>query len=388
MRLAAKLGIGALALLAVSTGAVMAAYLWLPVVGMLFGAGPGDDAMLRDRLELPPGFAISVYAQGIPSARFMQLTPAGHILVTARDAGEVHMVLRDADGDGRSDETLILADGLESPHGIWLDGADLYVGEEHRIVRFAFDEAARTASDLQVVLGDLPADGGHFTRTVKMGPDGSIYVTVGSSCNACVEAHPWRAAMLRVTPGGEAELLATGLRNTVGFDWHPETGALYGVDNGRDWLGNDFPPDELNRIVEGGFYGWPYFNGDNEPDPDHGGAAPDTLAEPTPPAHGFAAHVAPLSITFLRHQRAGFLAGSALVALHGSWNRDTKIGYSIVRLTFAEDGTIEEVPFVTGFEKDDDVIGRPVDVIEAPDGTLFASDDYADVIYRIVHVGP
>jgi glucose/arabinose dehydrogenase len=317
----------------------------------------------------------------------MQLTPAGHILVTARDAGEVHMVLGDADGDGRSDETVILADGLKTPHGIWLDGADLYVGEEHRIVRFVFDEAARTVSDLQVVLADLPANAGHSTRTVKRGPDGALYVTVGSSCNVCIEAHPWRSAMLRMAPGGEAELFATGLRNTIGFDWHPDTGALYGVDNARDWLGNDFPPDELNRIVGGGFYGWPYFNGDNEPDPDHGGAAPDTLAEPIAPAHGFAAHVAPMGITFLRHQSARFLAGSALVALHGSWNRDTKIGYGIVRLTFAEDGTIEEAPFVTGFEKDDDVIGRPVDVIEAPDGTLFVSDDYADVIYRIVHEG-
>lgn len=237
------------------------------------------------------------------------------------------------------------------------------------------------------MLKGLPAGGGHWTRTIKKGPDGWLYVAAGSSCNVCIERHRFRAAMIRFRPGGKPELFATGLRNTVGFDWQPATGALYGVDNGRDWLGDDFPPDELNRIEKGKFYGWPLFNGDNVPDPDFGTRADAATADPVPPAYAFNAHVAPLSIVFLEHARTSAYDGAALVAQHGSWNRSTKIGYRVVSLHWAGDGTITLKPFIEGFERKGRVSGRPVDVIEAEDGTIYVSDDFAGAVYRVTYRG-
>jgi glucose/arabinose dehydrogenase len=371
-----------------------ALYWWLPVniplVGGLFGSQleHDDEDAVQARLSLPDGYDINIFASGIVTARVMQGTPSGHILVTARDPGEIVLVRRDDDSDGQSDGQMVLAEGLTTPHGLWLDGSQLYVGEEHQLVRFDYDDDALSLTNKTVIVEGLPDDGDHYTRTVKVGPDGWLYVTIGSSCNVCVETHPWRAAMIRTRPGGTPEIYATGLRNTVGFDWQPGSGALFGVDNGRDWLGDDFPPDELNHIVQGGFYGWPQFNGDNLPDPDEGGAADATALDPQPPAFEFAAHVAPLGITFLHHQSATPLNGGALVTQHGSWNRDTMIGYDILHLVWRADGTIHSTPFVTGFERDGDVIGRPVDVLEVSDGTLYVTDDYGDVIYRILYRHP
>jgi cytochrome c553 len=212
-----------------------------------------------------------------------------------------------------------------------------------------------------------------------------MYVSVGSSCNVCEEEDPRRAALLRFRPDGSgAEIHATGLRNTVGFDWRPEDGALYGTDNGRDLLGDDFPPCELNRIVAGGFYGWPVANGERRPDPDHGAGQEERIAASLPPVHGFRAHTAPLGIRFVRGATAPpALRGAALVALHGSWNRTRKDGYEVVSLHWGADGRIEERRFVWGFLEDEDVIGRPVDVAEGPDGAFYVSDDYAGAIYRV-----
>ncbi len=358
----------------------------VPLTGWVFGSNIDfdADAELRARITLPPGYRISLYATGIDSARAMQITPIGDLLVTSKSEGNLVLVKRDANGDGRSDGIEILDTGLERPHGIWLDGKTLYVGEENQIVRYRYEPAARTIAGKTVVLADLPDDGGHFTRTIRKGPDGWLYVSIGSSCNVCIEDNPWRAVMIRFRPGvAEPELYATGLRNTVGFDWQPGTGHLYGVDNGRDWSGDDFPPDELNLISQGGFYGWPYFNGNNVPDVDHGDDRRASELTPIAPAHNFQAHVAPLSINFLKHQTGTPLEGAAMVGQHGSWNRETKIGYRVVSLHWGEDGSITQKTFAAGFEKDDDVIGRPVDVIEAPDGTLYISDDYAGAIYRV-----
>jgi hypothetical protein len=175
------------------------------------------------------------------------------------------------------------------------------------------------------------------------------------------------------------------LRNAVGFDWRPATGELFATDNGRDLLGDDFPPCELNRITPGGFYGWPYANGNNQPDPDFGAGHEDRIATALPPVHGFRAHNAPLGIVFLRTPPAGdAYHGAALVALHGSWNRTKKDGYKVVSLHWDEKGRIEERDFATGFERDEEVIGRPVDVAEGEDGVVYISDDYAGAIYRVM----
>jgi cytochrome c553 len=216
-----------------------------------------------------------------------------------------------------------------------------------------------------------------------------MYVSVGSSCNACEEQDERRAALLRFRPdGSQPEVHARGLRNTVGFDWQPGTGELFGTDNGRDLLGDDVPPCELNRIVAGGFYGWPYAYGDKQPDPDFGAANPDRVRESLAPAHGFGAHTAPLGIAFLRgaHWPPPY-RGAALVALHGSWNRTEKQGYEVVSLHFGERGTVSERKFLSGLEVDDDVIGRPVDVAEGPDGAIYVSDDLTGRIYRVTLAG-
>jgi glucose/arabinose dehydrogenase len=195
--------------------------------------------------------------------------------------------------------------------------------------------------------------------------------------------------MMRMRPdGSEAEIFATGLRNSVGFDWSPWDGALYATENGRDLLGDDFPPDELNRVERGHFYGWPYVNGMGVLDPDFGKDNPGKLAETTVPAHGFRPHNAPLGMTFLR---AGHLPAeyqrTALVALHGSWNRRQLDGYKVVALQWQADGSIVEHDFLTGFLTESKLIGRPAGVLQGIDGAIYVSDDYAGVIYRVTYAG-
>jgi glucose/arabinose dehydrogenase len=339
-----------------------------------------SEKRLQDRLTLAEGHRLNIFASGLDGPRLMQLTADGDLIVSETDGGKVTLLSRDGDRDGKSDGKNTLADGLDQPHGLWLDGDKLYVAEESHVLRYDFD--GKELTNRTVVLKGLPEGGGHSTRTIKRGPDGYLYVTAGSSCNVCIEEHPWRAAMMRFREGGEPELFASGLRNTVGFDWQPSTGILYGVDNGRDRMGDDVPPEELNVINKGGFYGWPYHHGVDIVDPDYGGDMPKNL-EATPPAHTFIAHSAPLSIRFLTRQKDPAMNNTALVTLHGSWNRSKKSGYEIIKLSWKDDGSISDEPFLTGCEEDEDVACRPVDIAEAADGAIFVSDDETGAIYRI-----
>jgi glucose/arabinose dehydrogenase len=276
------------------------------------------------------------------------------------------------------------------PHGLDVHDGWLYVAETDAVGRIRFDPATRATSGAFTRLVTGIPTSHHWTRTVRIGPDGFMYVSIGSSCNVCVEEDHRRAAIVRYHPDGTGEeIYATGLRNSVGFDWQPGTGDLYATDNGRDLLGDNFPPCELNRIVQGGFYGFPYANGDRVPDPDEGKGHEADIARSIPPAHGFRPHNAPLGITFVRNPKApAEVRGAALVALHGSWNRTKKDGYKVVSLHWQDDGTITERDFLWGFEKDEDVIGRPVDVAEGPDGAFYVSDDYAGAIYRVAYGAP
>jgi len=357
---------------------------WLPLSfpNPVWLAGATDDARLEGRITLPAGYRISIFADKLDGVRVMQFAPGGGIYVSVPGAGEIRLVAG-AGAGARSKDTATVARRLRKPHGLAADGTVLYVAEEQQITAFDIDPKTGQLANRRVVAGVLPHDGGHSTRTIARGPDGWFYVAVGSSCNVCEEKNPWRAALLRFRPGGRLEVYARGLRNTVGFDWQPGSNALYGVDNGRDWLGDDFPPDELNRIVRGGHYGWPYFNGANKPDPELGTTPAAHAVTPLAPAYAFGAHTAPLSIRFLRNSRDPALKGSALVAQHGSWNRSKKAGYALVSLHWGDDGKITARPFAAGFEIDDQVIGRPVDIIEAADGTIYVSDDFAGRIYRI-----
>ncbi len=363
-----------------------------PIGSMLFGftSELPPESQLQGRLRLPEGFSISVYADGIPpTARAIRVTSAGDLLVSTPRSGGIVLLESDADGDGRSDGMRELLSDLNRPHGIELRNGWLYVAETDAIGRVRFDErTGRVSGEFERILTGLPGGGNHWAKTLRFGPDGWLYFHVGSSCNVCLEQDDRRATIMRVRPdGSDAEVVGRGLRNSVGFDWQPGTGELYATDNGRDLLGDDFPPCELNRIVVDRFYGWPIANGDRVPDPDFGAGQEARIAASTPPAHSFRAHNAPLGMTFLRTSHVPEpYRGAALVALHGSWNRSEKDGYKVVSLHWQPDGRIEERDFAVGFEEDEDVIGRPVDVAEGPDGTIYVSDDYAGVIWRIAYL--
>jgi len=347
--------------------------------------GAPAESILQSRFQLPEGFRIGVFAADVANARMMHITPTGDLLVSSMRPGDVILLHRDDNQDGVSDGRTLLLSGLTQPHGLALRDGYLYVAETGRIIRARFDAAARTIGEVETIFDDLPPGGNHSSRTLGFGPDGWLYVSVGSTCNACIEENPYRAAMLRMRPDGtDVGIFATGLRNTVGFDWQPGTGRLYGTDNGRDLLGDDIPNCEINLIEEGQFYGWPFTFDNRAIDPDFGAGHAAEIAKSRVMAHGLGAHVAPLGIKFLRPDLAppGY-GGVALAALHGSWNRHDLSGYKVVALAFGENGEINQSDFLTGFEKNEDVIGRPVSIEQGPDGAIYVSDDYAGAIYRI-----
>lgn len=336
-------------------------------------------------LRVPSGFQIELFATEIPNPRMLRLAPSGDLLVSLPRDGAVGLLEADRDGDGRSDGRRLLLTGLLRPHGIDFHGEWLYVAETDAIGRIRFDPASgRVEGSYERVVTTLPGGGNHWSRTLRFGPDGWMYVSVGSSCNVCEERDPRRAAVVRYRPDGSGEeIFATGLRNAVGIDWRPADGGMYVTDNGRDLLGDEFPPCELNRVEAGAFYGWPYANGDRIPDPDLGEGHDAEVSASRPPAFEFPAHNAPLGITFLGDRAPEGLQGAALVALHGSWNRSRKDGYKVVSLHWREDGSIVSRDFLVGFERDERVIGRPVDVAIDEGGAIYVSDDYASAIYRI-----
>ncbi|MGH8548330.1 MAG: PQQ-dependent sugar dehydrogenase [Methylococcales bacterium] len=359
---------------------------WVGFNPVLGSAEPPDGVTLRERLKIAEGFELSLYTSKLPDARVLRATDSGHLLVSLPSQGKIMLLEADSDRDGKPDNRRTLIDGLKRPHGIDLFEGWLYIAESDAIGRIRLNPATgETSGNYETLVKNLPSGGNHWSRSLRFGPDGWMYVSVGSSCNACIEKDNRRASLLRYRPDGSGEeIFASGLRNTVGFAWQPATGALYGVDNGRDFLGDDFPPCELNRIEPGGFYGWPFVNGNHVPDPDYGKSRPDLNKTSRQPAFAFGAHTAPLGIAFLRcKQLPEPYRGAALVTLHGSWNRSTKAGYAVVSLHFDSQGRITQRPFITGFEKDDDVIGRPVDVIEGADGSIYISDDFNGSIYKV-----
>ncbi len=354
------------------------------VLGWSVGA---PEEVLRDgSIRVPAGFSIGVFAQDLPNARLLRFTPIGDLLVSTPRSGRI-VLLRDADRDGRAETARSVLDGLNRPHGLDLHDGWLYVAETDAIGRARFDaEAGRVTGPFERVVTGLPSGGGHWTRTLRFGPDGWMYVSIGSSCNVCREEDPRRAAIVRYRPDGSGEeIFARGLRNAVGFAWRPETGELLATDNGRDLLGDDFPPCELNRVVQGGFYGWPFANGERVPDPDYGAGREAEIRASIPPLHAFRAHNAPLGIAFLGAEAAVPPAwrGAALVALHGSWNRTRKDGYKVVSLHWGPEGRIVERDFAVGFLRGEHVTGRPVDVAVGQDGAIYVSDDYTGAVYRV-----
>jgi len=341
-----------------------------------------SSATVAQRLQAPPGFSVSVYASGLSAPRFIHFTAGGDLLVSEPREGRI--VLLERSRDGVAGPRRALLSGLNRPHGIDIADGWLYVGETDAVGRVRFDEQqGRLTGDYTRIVTGLTGEGHHWTKTVRIGPDGDLYVAQGSSCNVCEEKDKRRATIMRFnTDGSGGKIYATGLRNSVGLDWAPWDSALYATENGRDLLGDDFPPDELNLIKENGFYGWPYIHGFGVLDPELGKGKDALLQTAQAPAFGFRPHNAPLGIHFWRNPAPGF-ERTALVALHGSWNRTTPDGYKVVALHWDANGDIAQRDFLTGFERKGDVIGRPVDVTEGPDGAIYVSDDYAGVIYRV-----
>ena len=387
------IGLGLLLLLLVSipafllaSGTTDSSTLRMLFNSMMGIAGPAANSdIVRQQYNVPDGFTLELYDANLPRARFLLFTPSGDLLVSRPHSGDILLLGRDADGDGKPDTRATLIEGLERPLGMDISGGWLYIAESNRVSRIRFDSDTGTVDGtLETVVEGLTDNGNHWSKTIRIGQDQKLYLAQGSTCNICEEEDSRRATLMRFQlDGSQPEIIATGLRNSVGFDWAPWNGALYATENGRDLLGDDLPPCELNQIEAGNFYGWPYFYGDNIADPDMGDDPFAKDRDPTAPAHNFRAHNAPLGMTFLDpntlpppYERA------ALVALHGSWNRSSPDGYKVVSLHWGTDG-IEERDFLTGFNRDGTISGRPVDVAQGPDGAIYISDDYAGAIYRV-----
>lgn len=337
------------------------------------------------RALLPKGFNIALYTNQTPEARSLALGDDGTVYVGTREQGKVYAV-RDTDGDGRGDQVAVIVSGLNLPNGVAFYQGALYVAEVQRIIRFdGIGAKLNHPPHPAVVYGDLPRDLHHGTRYLRVGPDGKLYLGIGVPCNICKPSQDVYGTLVRLDrDGSHFEIVARGIRNTVGFDWQPGTGDLYFTDNGRDWLGDDLPPEELNRIDKPGLhFGFPYCHGGNLADPQFGKDKP--CGEFTPPAWRFPAHVAPLGMRF--YTGAQFPAeyrNQLFVAQHGSWNRSTLQGYRVATVRFEQNRPVADKVFVDGWlTRDGKALARPVDILQMPDGTLLVSDEMNGALYRV-----
>lgn len=341
-----------------------------------------------EKIKLPEGFAIEVYAEGVKNARSMALSPNGTLFVGTRDEGKVY-ALRSSKGNGQMDERYTLAEGLKMPNGVALLDGDLYVAEISRILRFKDIESKLEApGQPEVIYDQYPTETHHGWKYIAFGPDGKLYVPVGAPCNICESENEIFASITRLNPDGSGmEIVHRGIRNTVGFTWHPETGDLWFTDNGRDWMGDDQPYCELNHAPEDGLhFGYPYCHQGDLPDPEFGSKR--DCSEFVPPARNLGPHVAPLGIRFYTgEQFPEAYRNQAFIAEHGSWNRSEKIGYRVMMATLEGDKVVSYEPFAEGWLEDGKVWGRPVAIELLPDGSMLVSDDYADAIYRIYYKG-
>jgi glucose/arabinose dehydrogenase len=357
---------------------------FLPLV--LLSCSPTDSRgeLPLHTIKLPPGFTIGVYADNVPNARSMALGPQGTLFVGTRTEGKVYAII-DRNQDHAADEVITLAHGLNMPNGVAFRNGALYVAEVHRVIRFDNIENRLDNPPQPVVVNDsLPRDRHHGWKFIRFGPDGLLYVPVGAPCNICKSENERYASLLRMKPDGTGfEIFARGIRNTVGFDWQPETQELWFTENGRDWLGDDRPPEELNHAPRAGLhFGYPYCHGGNIPDPDFGKER--KCEEFTPPAITLGPHVAALGMRFYSGTMfPDEYRQQIFMAEHGSWNRKTPIGYRVTLVRLENNRAVDYTVFAEGWLQRGRAWGRPVDVQVMPDGALLVSDDQAGVIYRI-----
>lgn len=353
-------------------------------------SNPGDSnaGELLDQIKLPSGFKISMYAENVPGARSMTLSPNRTLFVGSRGQGKVYAVLDD-DQDQKADRVITIASGMNSPNGVAFRDGNLYVAEINRVLRYdSIESKLDNPPDPVIVNDNFPSDTHHGWKFIRFAPDGKLYVPVGAPCNICLRDDERYASIMRMNAEGSGlEVFAHGVRNTVGFDWHPTTNELWFTDNGRDWLGDNQPPDELNHAPQPGMhFGFPFCHGGDLPDPEFG--VQRNCDEFVPPAMKLGPHVAALGMRFYtgtmfpeeyRHQ--------IFIAEHGSWNRSVPIGYRVTLVRLENNQAVSYETFAEGWLQGGGAWGRPVDVQEMPDGALLVSDDKAGVVYRVYYEG-
>jgi len=359
------------------------------VVACLFVSIVDAGPLPIEKIQLPIGFHIDIYAQGVDNARSMALSPNGTLFVGSRTAGNVYALV-DNNQDYKVDRVYVIAKGLNMPNGVAFRDGALYVAEIHRVLKFDRIEDNLEEPPAPTVVNDaLPDKEWHGWKFIRFGPDGKLYVPVGAPCNVCERPNTLFASITRMDSDGSGlEMFVQGIRNTVGFDWHPQTGELWFTDNGRDMLGDDLPPDELNRVSKKGMhFGFPYCHGRDIADPKFG--QKHSCAEFTAPAQELGPHVASLGMRFYTGDMfPGEYRNQILIAEHGSWNRSKKIGYRLMLVRLKNNQPISYEVFAQGWKQGERAWGRPVDVQEMPDGSLLVSDDYAGAIYRISYKAP
>lgn len=364
-----------------STAAQISGYVFRPA---LVAATPENIGQLR----LPAGFRVTKFAESLGKPRIIAIDEAGHVFVSDREAGIV-MLLRDDNADGVADNKQTVAT-IRQAHGLAVHDGNLYIAAV-REVYVAGINANGTLGSPRLITDDLPDGGQHPNRTLAVGPDGKLYISVGSTCNACPESNPLNATIVQSNlDGSNLMVYAKGLRNTIGFGWHPETGALWGMDHGIDWLGDDDQVEELNLINRNGNYGWPYIYGEGKYNPSDRPPGDTTYQQylrlTTLPVLGYQAHAAPMQMVFYNGSMfPAEFRNDAFIALRGSWNRSQAVGYKVVRVHFENGQPVRFEDFLSGFlvNNGQSHFGRLVGLAVHPDGSLLLSDDTNGVMYRI-----
>jgi glucose/arabinose dehydrogenase len=348
-----------------------------------------SQSLPLNSIKLPSGFKIEVFAE-VPDARSMAVSPSGTVYVGNKDKDKVYAV-KDTDGDNKADKRWVLASGLNMPNGVAFHEGDLYIAEVSRILKLqGIESKLENPPSPTVINDDYPTDGHHGWKYIAFGPDGKLYVPVGAPCNICESKNEIYASITRLNKDGSGrEIFARGVRNTVGFTWHPDTKELWFTDNGRDSMGDNIPSCELNHAPKSGMhFGYPYCHEGAVKDPEFGNKRP--CSEFTGPADKLGPHVAPLGLKF--YQGTMFpdsYKNQIIVAEHGSWDRSKKSGHNVSLVRVANNKVSGHEVFASGWLNDDTqkVWGRPVDILVLKDGSLLISDDKAGVIYRVSYKG-
>ncbi|MGE5531337.1 MAG: PQQ-dependent sugar dehydrogenase [Bacteroidota bacterium] len=338
-----------------------------------------------DQIRLPDGFRVAYYASDVPGARSLCLGAHGTVFVGTRDEGNVYALVDD-NGDRRADRVVTIARGLNYPNGVAFRNGSLYVAEISRIIRFDnIEQRLDNPPEPVLVRGDFPSDVAHGWKFIAFGPDGRLYVPIGFPCNICPRREPYGTILTMNPDGSDRQTFARGVRNTVGFDWEPGTGVLWFTDNGRDMMGDNIPPDELNRAPQAGMdFGFPYCHGKSILDPEYGRGR--SCSEFTPPVVELGPHVAALGMRFYTGSMfPEQYRGGIFIAEHGSWNRSTPIGYRVMFVPVAGGKPQDYRVFAQGWLQRGRAWGRPVDVLVMPDGSLLVSDDQKGCVYRITY---